>query len=90
MPTWTTGNYTWPGYSPMGQPVPSPDPTEISAGQKKAAQDEHAMWQSKDGSAIFAERFGELLWGYWKPEERRYSAWLPCPMLPEGAVKVDG
>lgn len=89
MPTWTTGNYTWPGYSPMGRPATPDPPTEISAGQKKAAIDEHAKWQSRDGSAIFDERYGQLLWAYWKPEERRYSRWLPCVALPEGAVKVE-
>lgn len=88
MPTWTTG-YNFPGYTPAAQPNLDP-PTEISAGQRQAAVDVRAMWQSKDGSAVFTERFGQLLWGYWLERERRYCAWLECPKLPEGAVKVDG
>lgn len=85
MPTWTTGGYNFPGYRPA---TPDP-PVEISAGQRQAAKDVRAMWQSRDGSAIFTERFGQLLWGYWLERERRYSAWLECPKLPEGAVKVE-
>jgi hypothetical protein len=86
MPTWTTGGYNFPNYRPA---TPDPAP-EITAGQRKAARDVRAMWISRDGSGIFTERFGQLIWAYWIERERRYSAWLECVALPEGAIKLDG
>lgn len=86
MPTFTTGGY---GHPPNYTPTHPDPPTEITAGQKLAAQHEHAQWISRDGSAIFIERMGHLCWGYWIDLDRRYSAWLECPSLPEGAIKLD-
>jgi hypothetical protein len=77
-------------FNPVGK-APTSDPApEISDGQRKAARDAGATHIGRDGLTCYSQRGSVLKWAYWKEKERKFSTWLPCGEMAEGAIKLDG
>jgi hypothetical protein len=90
MPTWTTGGYNFPNYTPTPTPTPDPAP-EITAGQRLQAKRAGASHLAFDGYYCYRWNNGKLESKQWYNDHYSMN-WLNTGKvaLPEGAVKVDG